>query len=319
MRLIGIEEHFQAAAAKAAMAASDFDILGALSPEVRHKDALEDLGDGRLADMDASGIDFVVLSQTAGIRSDVDIAVAAGVNDELAAAVALHPDRFAGFATLALDDPQASAKELDRAVTSLGLKGVLVNGTHRGRFLDDPFYSPILEAAEALGVPIYIHPGEPPDTVYDAYYKGGLKPSAGVLLATSGWGWHVEVGLHSLRLILAGVFDQFPKLQFIIGHMGEAVPFFLTRASEHLDPFAGLSRPVSEYFVNHFYVTTSGMFTVPPLLCLLLVLGADRIIFSVDYPYASNAAARTFFDTAPISPADREKIAHGNVERLLGL
>jgi uncharacterized protein len=318
MRLIGIEEHFQSAAAIGSMGPSDFEVLGDLSPEVRHKDALADLGDGRLADMDAAGIDFEVLSQTAGIKSDVEIAVAVDVNDGLAASIALHPDRFSGFATLALDDPAASAKELERAVTSLGLKGALVNGTHGGRFLDDTFYWPIFEAAEALGVPIYIHPGEPPDTVYSAYY-GGLDPKAAVLLATSGWGWHVEVGLHSLRLILGGVFDRFPSLQFVIGHMGEAVPFFLARASEHLDPFSGLSRPVSDYFVEHFYVTTSGMFTFPPLLCLLLVLGADRVIFSVDYPYATNAAARQFINTAPISPADREKIAHLNVERLLGL
>ena len=319
MRLIAIEEHFQAAAADGSMEVSRFSVLGAHNPMLVHDPQLEDLGAGRLADMDRAGIDVQVLSQTSRMKNDVSIAVAARVNDELAEAIALHPDRFAGFATLAFADPKASAVELERAVTSLGLKGVLVNGIQEGgRFLDDPCFWPVFETAAALGVPVYLHPAETPHAVFNAYYSG-LKSGVAELLATSGWGWHVETGLHALRLIVGGIFVRFPSLQFIIGHMGEAIPFFLVRASEKLTRVSGLPRSVADYFVENFYVTTSGMFTYPPMLCLLQVLGADRVIFSVDYPYASADDARMFWDAVPLSPGDREKVGHLNAERLLGL
>ena len=219
MRLIAIEEHFQAAAADGSMEVSRFSVLGAHNPMLVHDPQLEDLGAGRLADMDRAGIDVQVLSQTSRMKNDVSIAVAARVNDELAEAIALHPDRFAGFATLAFADPKASAVELERAVTSLGLKGVLVNGIQEGgRFLDDPCFWPVFETAAALGVPVYLHPAETPHAVFNAYYSG-LKSGLAELLATSGWGWHVETGLHALRLIIAGIFVRFPTLQFVIGHM----------------------------------------------------------------------------------------------------
>ena len=296
MRLIAIEEHFQAVAAIGSMEESGFAVLGENNPLLVHDPQLDDVGDLRLADMDRGGIDVQVLSQTSRMRNDVSIDVAARVNDEMTEAISRHPDRFAGFATLAFADPKGSAVELERAVTSLGLKGVLVNGIQDGgRFLDDPFFWPVLETAEALGVPIYLHPAEAPHAVFKAYYSG-LKPGQAELLATSGWGWHVETGLHALRLIIAGVFVRFPTLQVVIGHDGEAIPFFLDRASDKLTKISRLPKSVADYFVENFYVTTSGMFTYPPLLCLLQTVGADRVIFSVDYPDGFTDEAREFWE-----------------------
>ena len=195
----------------------------------------------------------------------------------------------------------------------------MINGTTNGRFLDDPSFLPILERAAALDVPIYIHPEVPPAAVQEAYYSG-LDPEVNFSLSTAGWGWHSEVGLHALRLILAGVFDRLPTLQIIIGHMGEMIPFMLARSNNVLMRVAKhLQRTVSEYFLQNFSITTSGFFSDPPLLLALQVIGVDRIIFSVDYPYSSNEQGRAFLDSASLSPADKEKISHLNAERLLKL
>jgi predicted TIM-barrel fold metal-dependent hydrolase len=247
---------------------------------------------------------------------DEALSMSRELNDILAAAVSEHPDRFGGFAVLPTLDAAAAADELERTVSEFGFKGALISGHTRGRFLDDRAFWPIFERAEALGVPIYLHPTRPPPQVAEAYYSG-LPDRVGNALALAGWGWHCETGLHALRLVLGGVFDRYPRLRVIIGHMGENIPFSLARADEVLTPFANLERRVGDYFHENFYITTSGYFTFPPLLCALMVLGADRIIFSVDYPYSDNVEARAFLDSAPISDADREKIAHGNVERLL--
>jgi predicted TIM-barrel fold metal-dependent hydrolase len=318
VRVIAIEEHFWTDGIRAA--------TGRGRPTPGFADIavkLGDLGERRLADMDAAGIDVQVISVNAPATQNLDAAaaipLARDANDRLAAAVAAHPDRFAGFATLPTADPAAAAAELERAVTGLGFKGVMIHGHTRGRFLDDQAYWPVLERAEALGVPIYLHPTFPIPAVMEAYYSG-LDPRVGAVLATNAWGWHAETGLHALRLIAGGVFDRFPALRVIIGHMGENIPFSLARADERLTPVAThLKRSVAEYFRENFYVTTSGYFTDPPLICALMVLGADRIIFSVDYPFSDNLPARAFLDRAPLSPADREKIAHGNAERLLRL
>ena len=284
---------------------------------------LADLGATRLRDMDAGGIDLQVISHTVSgivfLPGSEDVRLARAANDQLAAAVAAHPDRFAGFATLPMTDPEAAADELERAVRSLGFKGAMINGTTNGRFLDDPSFLPILERAVVLDVPIYVHPEVPPAAVREAYYSG-FDPAVNFSLSTAGWGWHSEVGIHALRLILAGVFDRFPSLQIIIGHMGEMIPFMLARINNVLTPVAKhLQHAVPDYFLQNFYITTSGFFTDPPLLLALQTIGADRIIFSVDYPYSANEQGRVFLDNASISPADKEKISHLNAERLLKL
>jgi len=321
MRTIAIEEHFLAEGFREAMKRPEGSSARAIFARVEEK--LSDLGAARLKDMDAGGIDLQVLSHNV-VNLEIlpvseTVRLARQANDQLAAAVAAHPDRFAGFATLPMTDPKAAADELERTVSSLGFKGAFISGTTRGLFLDDPGFLPILERAAALDVPVYIHPAEPPEVVRKAYYDG-FDPMVSRLLSTSGWGWHSEVGIHSLRLILAGVFDRLPDLQIIIGHMGEMIPFMLARIDNTLTTAAkNLQRKVSDYILQNFYITTSGFFTDPPLLLALQTIGADRIIFSVDYPYSSNDLGRTFLDNASISPADKEKISHLNAERLLKL
>jgi hypothetical protein len=246
-------------------------------------------------------------------------AVVRDVNDRLAEVVRAHPGRFAAFAALAVDDPISASRELERAVTQLGCRGTMIDGTTHGLFLDHPKFTPILEAAQALRVPIYVHPAPPPAAVQAAYFSG-LPDPYGMLLSIAAWGWHAETGLHCLRLIVSGVFDRFPGLQIIIGHMGENLPFSLARADSVLSRAPStLQRTVDEYFHEHFHVTTSGYFTTPPFLCALSVVGADRLMFSVDYPFSSNTQGRAFLDGLPVAPADRAKISHANAERLLGL
>lgn len=323
MKTIAIEEHFSLVEVERALGRESAAGTNAVGPRAALSRKLADLGAERLADMDAAGITVQVLSLVAPGTQTLDAAAAAPLarlaNDRLAEAIAARPDRYAGFATLPTPDPRAAAGELERAVTTLGLTGAMIHGTTGGRFLDDSAFWPIFEAAEHLDVPLYLHPAEPPAAVRAAYYAG-FAPEVEFLLATSGWGWHIETGLHVLRLILAGVFDRFPRLRVVIGHMGEALPFFLARTSGRLSPaITGLPRTVEEYLRTHVFITTSAFFTPPPLRCALEVLGADRILFAVDYPYSANTAGRAFLDTAPLDPADRELIAHGNAERLLGL
>lgn len=317
MRTIALEEHFLAGGALLPPGTG-----GALPPHV--STALRDLGAGRIAAMDEAGIDVQVLSHNVigegGPEwTDAWPRFARDANDELAAAVSAHPDRFAGFATLPMSDPAAAAAELRRTVTESGFKGAMINGMTNGRFLDHPDFRPVLRAAAEVGVPVYLHPGLPPEAVRAAYYSG-LSEDANYALATAAWGWHSEVGLHSLRLIMSGVFDELPELQVIIGHMGEMVPFMLARSDERLAPSAShLKLGVAEYFHRNFHITTSGFFTMPPFLTALHTISVDRILFSVDYPYSPNTRGRTFLDSLTLSPDEIAKISHGNAEALLDL
>jgi len=320
MRTITLEEHITIPAIETALAAQSH--RGAPSEFVRRIHAkLLDMGEGRLADMDAAKIDLQVLSLAGFDMDRLDSATATSLareaNDAMAAAQSAHPDRFAAFAAVNLRQPDEAAHELGRCIHKLGFKGAMVHGTTDGLFLDDPRFSSFWEAAESLDVPVYLHPAPPPEPVQQSYF-GGLNESLAYFLSTAAWGWHCETGLHVLRLIGAGLFDRYPKLQVIIGHMGENLPFSLARD----DFILGRTRPplprsVTDYFQQHIHITTSGYFTLPPFLCTLKVVGADRILFSVDYPYATNEQGRAFLDSLPVSVADLEKIAHGNAERLL--
>jgi uncharacterized protein len=322
MRLIALEEHYYAPAVSRALADAGRPAPAPDSFMARLQGKLDDVGSGRLADMDAGGIAVQVISHappgTDQLAPEQAIPAARGANDYLSEQIGKHPDRLAGFATLPTAAPSEAADELERTVTEHGFKGALINGHVQGRFLDDRRFWPIFERAQALGVPIYLHPTEPPDAVKRAYYEG-LPEGFGEILATNAWGWHVDTGLHALRLIAAGVLDEYPGLQIIVGHMGEALPFFLERTSRNLQRRAGLTKPLHHYMNQNFHFTTSGVFTYPPLTCLLDVIGADRVMFSVDYPFAQNEEGRDFIAGAPISDSDREKLAHGNAERLLKL
>jgi predicted TIM-barrel fold metal-dependent hydrolase len=282
-----------------------------------------DVGEKRLAEMDAAGIDMQVLSLTAPGVEQMEtadaVAMARDTNDFLADAVKKHPARFAGLAAVPTGAPGRAADELERRVSQQGFKGAVINGHNRGRYLDDRFYWPILERAEALNVPIYLHPTPPPQPVIDVSY-GGFAPMVTDMIAGGAWGWHIETAVHVIRIILGGVFDRFPKLQFVIGHMGEGLPFMFQRFDIIPMEVTKLQRPILAYLKNNVHYTFSGFNFPPAFLDLLLELGGvDRIMFSADHPYQSMPQARAFLEQIPVSAADKERIAHGNAERLFRL
>jgi uncharacterized protein len=244
--------------------------------------------------------------------------MARDTNDYLGEAVSSHPTRFAGLAALPTGAPKEAVEELERRVRQ-GFKGAVINGHNRGRYLDDKFYWPILECAEANAVPIYLHPTPPPQQVIDISY-GGFAPLVTDMIAGGAWGWHIETAIHMIRIVLGGVFDRFPRLQFVIGHMGEGLPFMFQRLDIIPMAVTKLERPILAYLKENVHYTFSGFNFPPTFLDLLLELGGvDRIMFSADYPYQSMAQARAFLEQIPVSAADKERIAHGNAERLFRL
>ncbi len=279
---------------------------------------LLDVGAGRIAEMDRAGIDMQVLSNSGPSVEEYDAAVrgdlARSINDELSEAVRRHPDRFAGLATLAYGDPRGAADELERCVVTLGLKGAKINSHVGGEYLDDRKYRVLFDRAEKLGVPVYLHPKEPPPGLSKFF-----APYAA--LSAPMWGFSVDASLHAMRLICSGLFDEYPKLKIILGHLGEGIPFWLWRIDNRWlkDRHSVPKKPPGEYFRNNFLVTTSGMFSDAALQCVHQTLGADRILFAVDYPFESNEEAVSFLDAAPLSGADKEKICHANAEELLSL
>jgi len=322
MRTITLEEHY---ASQAFLEGPGRDLKGQAESfgYTRVLEQLCDLEEGRIADMDAAGIDVQVLSLTSPGVEQLDaneaVALARDENDRLADAVRRHPSRFAGFAALPTPAPDTADDELERMVREHGFEGAMINGHTRGRYLDDEFFWPILERAEALEVPIYLHPTPPPQAVIEASYTGNYAPEVAGGLATGAWGWHIETATHVIRLILSGAFDRYPRLQLVIGHMGEGLPFMMPRLEVALSHVTKLDRPIGAYFLENLNYTFSGFNWTPTFLSLLLQVGVDRIMFSADYPYGSMEQARTFLDQLPVSPADKGGIAHGNAERLLRL
>jgi 2,3-dihydroxybenzoate decarboxylase len=281
---------------------------------------LLDLGDSRLAAMDAAGIDVQVLSHNQPGVQALDagsaVPVAREVNDLLFEAVKAHPDRFLGLAALPTADPTAAVKELERAVGKLGFKGAMINGHTQGVFLDDKKFWGLFECAQALGVPIYLHPSKPHPAVMRAYFEGYEE------LALAAWGFGIDTGAHFLRLVFAGVFDAFPKLTFILGHLGEGLPFMLHRINDQTQLAArrrGLQRAPVEYLTQNLVVTCSGNFSAAAFLCTVMALGIDNVLFSVDWPYESNSVAVDFLRHQALGPHDMAKVAHLNAERVLRL
>jgi predicted TIM-barrel fold metal-dependent hydrolase len=319
MRVVALEEHYITQAFRDANVEHPL-VRNIISEQLLRR--LLDLSELRLASMDAAGIDVQVLSHTTpgpeGLEASVAARLAVEANDLAAEAIAAHPSRFVGLATLPTPDPDAAANELERTVSRMGFVGALVNGHVNGRYLDDRFFWPMFEAAQALGAPIYLHPAWPPQAAVSALYSG-LSPAVDTALASGGWGWHIDTGLHVLRLVLSGLFDRFPRLQLIVGHLGEALPSMLWRAGRIMNGISGLERPLEEYFTQNISVTTSGVFDHAAFAAAVHALGVDRILFAADYPYSQNDQARSFLDGLPVSSLDREKIAHANAERLLGL
>ena len=311
--VIALEEHYFDAEVAALFRNRD------VSPEIRRR--LDDLGELRIREMDEAGIAMQVLSHGAPALQRMDAATAVPLarraNDRLKQTIDTHPDRFAGFAALPTADPLAAADELERTVTQLGFKGAMVHGLTNGVFFDDKRFWPVCERAQALDVPLYMHPAMPHPAVIDAYYKEYAKDFPTLL--TAGWGFTVETATQGIRLVLSGVFDAYPRLKIILGHLGESLPFSLWRIDDSLAREG--NRPIAfrECFREHFYVTTSGNFSTPALLCSMLEMGVDRILFSVDWPFAENVKGARWMNELPISTEDRVKIQSGNARRLLRL
>jgi|SRR5215475_1885460 len=282
---------------------------------------LYDLGVLRLKEMDEAGVDIQVISHGAPSTQKLDKSVAVEltrrVNDRLRQAIDAHPKRFAGFAALPTADPAAAADELDRCVSELGFKGAMLHGLHDGTvFLDDKRFWPIYARAEKLDVPIYFHPGQPHAGVIEAYYKEYAKDFPMVVRA--GWGYTVEAATTAIRLVLSGLFDKHPNLKFILGHLGETLPFLMWRINMALArPGAAREAGFRDAFSSHFYVTTSGFFSNPALLTCVMELGIDRILFAIDWPFVLNEPGTRWLEQVPLSDEDKVKIASGNTRRLL--
>ncbi len=317
---IAFEEHFNL---------PQFDVPRFYGDEQAMADVdcrLADVNEQRLADMDATGIDYAILSLTApGVQGETDpgqaVNKAKRANDMLAEIVATHQPRYGGFAALPLQDPAAAAAELERCVKQLGFHGALVNGftnlgdAATGLYYDDPRFLPFWERAETLGAPIYLHPRDPlPGN--QGIYEGHPELFGAV------WTFTVETATHALRLMTSGLFDRFPKLTIILGHLGETLPFNIWRIN-HRVSFQGdlrkFKKPLTQYFRENFYLTTSGNFRTQALNDTLSEIGEDRVLFSTDYPYESMHEASAWFDNASINDNTREKIGRTNAERLFGL
>jgi 5-carboxyvanillate decarboxylase len=299
--------------------------LGSTSERARNvSERLQDLGSRRLADMDATGIDVQILSLTSPgvqvLKRDEAVAMARLANDQLAEAIRRHPTRFAGLAAIAPQDPAEAAKEIERGVTKLGLKGVIINSHTNGEYLDDPKFWPIFEAAEALGTPVYLHPNTPSAKMIGPFLDSGLDGAI--------YGFAVETGLHALRIITRGVFDRFPKLDLVLGHLGEALPFWMFRldymhrgtvTSKRYDFMKPLQKKISEYLQQNVYYTTSGMAWEPAISFTQSVIGMDRVMYAMDYPYEYVADEVRTQDALPISDADKKKFYQTNAERVFKL
>ena len=283
---------------------------------------LYDVGELRIREMDEVGIDIQILSHGApsAQRLDADSgpAIARQANDNLHATVQANPDRFAAFAAIPTANPEAAADELERCVSELGFRGAMIHGLTNGKFCDTKEYWPIYARAEKLDVPIYMHPGYPHPNIIETYYQDYIEEFP--TFATAGWGYTVETATQAIRLVLSGVFDAHPRLQVVLGHMGEGLPFLLWRIDQALSRKENVSaRSFREIFEAHFHITTSGNFSNPALLCSVQELGVDRIMFSVDYPFVENKPAVDWIDRIPLCKEDVEKILHGNVRKLLKL
>lgn len=281
---------------------------------------LYEIGEQRLESMDTHGVDMQVLSLAApGVQGEHSVMMAVDkarrTNDNTAQLVRKHPTRFAAFACLPTQDPKAAADELERAVTQLGMKGALINGHTQGRYLDEAIFYPLWERAEALDVPLYLHPSMAykPWDVIEGYPE----------LAMAAWAWSAETGAHALRVVVGGVFDRFPKARMILGHMGETIALYLWRIDSRMHDKLlkrGLQHKKPSYYIKrNILITTSGVFDNAPLVCAIDAMGVDSVMFSVDYPYEDDAAAAHWLANLPLPGDQVEAIAHGNAQRILRL
>ena len=324
MRTIGTEEHFVTDEVVTAWSQLDSRAREDSPPSVipaEMEERLHEVGERRIAAMDEAGLDVQVISLTSPGLHNLPVEDATRLqvvtNDRIAELVSANPDRFQGFATLASGAPAAAARELERAVTELGLNGALLFGRTGERNLDHPENWAIFEAAESLRAPLYIHPQTPQPRVRAALYAG-FDDAIDKAFATGGIGWHYDAGVQFLRLALAGVFDRFPDLQVLLGHWGEVVLFYLDRA-DRLALQAKLPGPFSEYVRRNAYVTAGGIYSERYLRWAIEVVGVERVLFATDYPYqpGPDAGVESFLQSAGLDQADQERIAAGNWDALV--
>ena len=325
-RLITIEEHFisdtiSQKCTNVIMAHGTQAQKQARMPAGSSGDPLSaDIGVGRIAYMDKMGIDAQILSYIdnypAELPAQFAIPLCREANDEMYAATIANPGRLYAFATLPLDDPDAAAEELERAVTKLHFKGALISGFYGTHRLDDHYYDPIWKKATELDVTIYLHPDYPDRAIADYYYRGDWSHQTAALLSGFGIGWHYEIGMQIVRMIVGGVFDRFPGLKICTGHWGEVVSYYLYRMDEIPRQVTGLKKNISDYFKENVYVNPSGMMYAPQLRFCLDTFGEDHILWGEDYPKRMPENIRTMLENADIPESAREKIAHVNAEKL---
>jgi 5-carboxyvanillate decarboxylase len=285
------------------------------------EDRLLEMSEGRLRNMDQAGIDMQVLSLSAPGCEQFNLvdgtAYARKTNDALSKVVNRRPDRFIGLAALAPQQPDEAARELERSVKELGFRGAKINSHVGNSYLDDKKYWSIFETAEKLDVPIFLHPNTPMGPSIKPYTDYGFA------LAGPPWGFGAEAALHVMRLIYSGVFDKYPGLKIVLGHLGEGLAFWIYRIDfsfrkpwmeAELRP--AIKKAPSEYLRNNFYVNNAGMYAVPAFLNVLMELGADHMMFAADYPYENSEEAAAFIKRVPISNPDKEKVQHGTAEKL---
>ena len=295
---------------------------GARATSVRRK--LLDLGDERLGDMDQTGIARQIVSLTApGVQvldKSTAVSIAALANDQLADAVARHPDRFTGLAAMAPQDPPAAAKEIERGINTLGFRGVILNSHTHGEYFDNPKFWEIFEAAEQLDVPIYLHPNTPSRDMIGPLLESGLDGAI--------YGFAVETGMHLLRIIISGAFDRFPKLRIVVGHLGEALPFWLFRLdfmhaamvrAKRYPSVGKLEKRISDYMRENVWITTSGMAWEPAIMFVRSVIGADHVMYAMDYPYQFVPDEVRVTDDLPLNDAEMKAFYQSNAESVFSL
>ena len=315
-RVIAIEEHYYDPEVVKHFDGRDGKLAGFL------KKTLLDVGKARIDSMDEAGIDVQVLSHgapsTQKLAADIGPGIAAAANDRLYEICQTNPDRLAGFANLATAEPVSAADELERAVKQLGFKGAMIHGLTGGElFIDDQRFWPIFERAEALDVPIYLHPGIPHEKVIEAYLGDYIEKYPGFLNA--GWGFTLETATAGIRMVLSGVFKKYPNLKIILGHLGETLPFLMWRIDLALNRPGNDGVEFRKIFSNNFYITTSGFFSDPALMLCIQEMSADHILFAIDYPFVPNEPGPEWMERIMLNSVDKAKILHGNSEKLLKL
>lgn len=333
MKVITVEEHFESPKITAAInQLNGKSALPNVSPDMLHymqtslpsPEEMQDVSKQRIAFMDQYGIDMQILSYGNSSPENLDPKISMDLsrqaNDELAQVVATNPNRFGALAVLPVGDPQSAATELKRAVNELGFNGVLLKSHYQDRFFDDPFYFPIFKMASELDVPVYFHPSFIAPAITKHYFESAEWSDVVTgIFSSAGYGWHMDVGIQVMRMVISGIFDKLPNLKLVSGHWGELVPMFLERLDDELTAYSGLNHPFSYYYRKNVYLTPSGILSKPQLNFALAEMGPEHLIYSIDYPYKQLTNSKTYLENTDLSAEQLELFAHQNAEKIFHL